>query len=118
MRWINGLSDLGTAGLCRISQLSLLRLLNQPKVMEDDVCTSAEAWLRYDSLLADDRFSYHAEPVDLDIALRQFTNNRNQSPKLWPDAYLAAFAYAAGLTLVTFDTGFRQFPIDCLILAD
>ena len=31
------------------------------------------------------------------------------SPKLWQDAYLAAFAVAAGLSLVTFDQGFRKF---------
>lgn len=30
------------------------------------------------------------------------------SPKLWMDAYLAAFALAGGLGLVTMDTDFRQ----------
>ena len=31
------------------------------------------------------------------------------SPKLWMDAYLAAFAIESGQQLVTTDTGFRQF---------
>jgi predicted nucleic acid-binding protein len=31
------------------------------------------------------------------------------SPKLCMDAYLAAFAITANLSLVTFDAGFRQF---------
>ena len=31
------------------------------------------------------------------------------SPKVWNDAYLAAFARTAGLTLITFDRGFAQF---------
>jgi predicted nucleic acid-binding protein len=33
------------------------------------------------------------------------THSRSQQ---WPDAYLAAFARGAGLTLVTFDRGLRQ----------
>lgn len=31
------------------------------------------------------------------------------SPKLWMDAYLAAFARSAGYTLVTTDAAFTQF---------
>jgi predicted nucleic acid-binding protein len=31
------------------------------------------------------------------------TDSNQVSPKVWNDAYLAAFAEAAGLTLVTFD---------------
>jgi hypothetical protein len=39
------------------------------------------------------------------------------SPKLWMDAYLAAFARAAGYTLVTTDAAFRQFEgVDILLL--
>jgi predicted nucleic acid-binding protein len=32
------------------------------------------------------------------------------SPRLWTDAYLAAFALAGGHRLVTFDQGFLRFP--------
>jgi hypothetical protein len=35
--------------------------------------------------------------------LRRRTSQAIVAPKLWADAYLAAFAEAAGLTLVTFD---------------
>jgi predicted nucleic acid-binding protein len=31
------------------------------------------------------------------------------APKLWSDAYLAAFAIAGGYQLVTFDRGFKQY---------
>jgi predicted nucleic acid-binding protein len=31
------------------------------------------------------------------------------SPKIWNDAYLAAYALAAGLSLVTFDRGFAGY---------
>ena len=35
----------------------------------------------------------------------------------WTDAYLAAYAHAARLSLVTFDKGFRGFPgLSCNVL--
>lgn len=40
---------------------------------------------------------------------RPFASCPTVSPKLWMDAYLAAFAVTAGLTMVTIDVGFRQF---------
>ena len=63
----------------------------------------------YDTILRDDRFRYHAEPDATEVALRRFTQTRQKSPRLWQDAYLAAFAVTAGLQLVSFDRGFRQF---------
>jgi uncharacterized protein len=38
------------------------------------------------------------------------------SPKVWMDAYLAAFAIRAGLPLATFDTDFRGFEAEGLRL--
>ena len=40
---------------------------------------------------------------DLESPLRVMTKAAIASPKTWMDAYLAAFAETAGLTLVTFD---------------
>jgi toxin-antitoxin system PIN domain toxin len=94
---------------CRFTQLGLLRLLTHPSVMQDDVRSQAEAWQTYDSFLQDERVSFHpeADPEQIDSALRRLTSSRRSSQQ-WPDAYLAAFARAAGLTLVTFDRGLRQ----------
>jgi predicted nucleic acid-binding protein len=39
----------------------------------------------------------------MDAALRSLTAGTVSSPKEWMDAYLAAFAEAGKLTLVTFD---------------
>ena len=40
------------------------------------------------------------------------------SPKLWMDAYLAAFTVAGGYQLVTTDKGFKQFKgLDILVLS-
>lgn len=38
-----------------------------------------------------------------------FTRGFPFSPKLWQDAYLAAFAVTADLGLITFDHGFSKF---------
>lgn len=58
----------------------------------------------------DDRVYFHTEPEaeQLDAFLRRLTSNRHSSARQWADAYLAAFATTAGLTLVTFDRGLRH----------
>jgi uncharacterized protein len=95
--------------LCRSTQLGLLRLLCHATVMGEDVCTMAQAWEVYDAILSDERFLFQPEPDDIEAALRGYTQTSAASPKLWQDAYLAAFAVAGGMHLVTFDQGFRQF---------
>lgn len=39
---------------------------------------------------------------------KQLAAGRQNSPKLWMDAYLAAFAITGDLTLVSTDRGFKQ----------
>ena len=95
--------------LCRNTQLGLLRLLSNATVMGNDVCTLEQAWDVYDLLASDSRFEYSSEPDGLEPFLRQYTSSGIISPKLWQDAYLAAFAQAGKLRLVTFDKGFSQF---------
>jgi hypothetical protein len=107
--WFTKLDD-GPVYFCRFTQLGFLRLLTHPSVMGEDVRSQKESWLVYDSFLQDDRVAFHieAEPEQIELALRRLTSGgRSLSPQ-WPDAYLAAFARAAGLTLVTFDRGLRQ----------
>ena len=102
-------SAVGQFVVCRASQLGLLRLLSNPAAMKDSVCSTDEAWKVYDTLMADDRFTYRDEPAGLQAKLREFTTGFPFSPKLWQDAYLAAFAANAGLGMVTFDQGFNKF---------
>jgi predicted nucleic acid-binding protein len=57
-----------------------------------------------------------ASPLGLKIIGAASHNHQSFSPKLWNDAYLAAFALAAQLEVVSFDTGFAQFKgVKCLI---
>lgn len=95
--------------ICRNTQLALLRLLSNPVVMGENVCSLTQAWSIYDALQADERFDFASEHEGLEVFLREFTAGGTISPKFWQDAYLAAFARAAKMRLVTFDQGFKQF---------
>jgi toxin-antitoxin system PIN domain toxin len=88
---------------CRVSQLGLLRLLTNESVMGIDVATQVEAWRIHDMFYENGRTLFADEPRDLEELFRMRTSKRRSSTKEWADAYLAAFAEAAGLHLVTFD---------------
>jgi uncharacterized protein len=106
--WLEKQEDLDVV-LCRQTQLGLLRLLSNPAAMGPDVCTLGQAWSIYDLIVQDARFEFSAEPEGLEPFLRQYSSSSQVSPKLWQDAYLAAFARAAKIKLVTFDQGFEKF---------
>jgi hypothetical protein len=71
--------------------------------MGREVLSQVEAWSAYDALIAYPGNRMMDEPPAIDAPFRQFTNSRLAANKQWADGYLAAFAQAAGLTLVTFD---------------
>lgn len=93
--------------LCRVTQMGLLRLLSNPAVMGEDLRTRGEAWKVIDTLRGDDRVQWVSEPVQLEQAWRAISARDDDSHKLWTDDYLAAFAQAAGLALVTLDKRFE-----------
>ncbi len=114
--WFESIGSEGCA-FCRLTQQGFLRLATNPSVFQDDAVTLENAWLLYDEMLQDPQIVFVSEPVGIESHWRQYTQRRSFSPKVWNDAYLAAFARAAGLELVTFDKGFRQYSqIDCQIL--
>jgi hypothetical protein len=47
------------------------------------------------------------EPPGLDRKFRALSRSTQAAPKTWADAYVAAFADAAPMTLVTLDHAFR-----------
>lgn len=73
----------------------------------DAVLSQIEAWSTYDQWLQDDRVFFHEEPSGLESDFRALSKHIRPAPKDWADAYLAAFASAADLTLVSFDQAFR-----------
>jgi toxin-antitoxin system PIN domain toxin len=111
--WLNTVVQPASVLFCRATQQAFLRLLTNKAVLApygNLPLTNQQAWSAYEALLADDRVVFQAqEPVGLDLHWKQFALCATASPKLWMDAYLAAFALAGGHHLVTTDTAFRQF---------
>ena len=66
-----------------------------------------DAWGAYDRWLQDERLDFMDEPSGLERGFRTITRLRHPAPKDWAGSYLAAFAAAAHLTLVTFDRAFH-----------
>lgn len=111
--WLDGIEKPAEVYFCRATQQSLLRLLTTRAVLAaygNPPLTTSEAWQVYDKFLTDDRIVMApGEPTGLEATWRNFASTNRPSPKLWMDAYLAAFAATAGLQLVTIDTDFQQF---------
>jgi predicted nucleic acid-binding protein len=54
----------------------------------------------------------------LETHWRNFTQHQSFSPQVWNDAYLAAFALAGNLEMITFDKAFQQYAnVTCTVLA-
>lgn len=102
--WFRTLPDRSTA-MCRVSQMGLLRLLTNRKVLGPDVLTPTAAWEVNDRLLADPRVWFVGEPGGLERLWRTATlpGTAPSSGAGWTDAYLWAFAEAAQLRGITFD---------------
>jgi toxin-antitoxin system PIN domain toxin len=105
------------ARFCRLTQLGFLRLLTNPQVMENDVKSQIGAWRVYDALCEDIRVGFVSEPHQIEGLFRTLTQSRQATATGWVDAYLAALAKTRGLTIVSFDRGFKNMAgIDALIL--
>ncbi|MCA9778835.1 MAG: PIN domain-containing protein [Candidatus Eremiobacteraeota bacterium] len=111
--WLDSVSDQTSIWFCRSTQQSLLRLLSTTQVLSAygrPPLTNSEAWQVYQTFTSDDRISLRiSEPTGLDSLWQQISAGNRASPKLWMDAYLAAFAIAADCELVTIDQGYQQF---------
>lgn len=120
--WFDRQSAPASVLFSRATQQSLLRLLTTEGVLRPyDVppMTNAEAWKVYEALLADRRIAWTPEPhaTGLDARWKRLAATGAASPKLWMDAYLAAFALEAGHRLVTTDKAFKQFRgLDVILL--
>ena len=101
---------------CRITQLGLLRLLTNERVMGRQRKTVDEAWSIYERALAARPVVFAPEPEGTEALLAQQCGLGGSSGKFWTDSYLAAFARAGSLALVTFDRDFERFPALELIL--
>ena len=101
---------------CRVTQISVLRVLTSAAAMNGQPLTMKQAWRAYDRLFEDDRVALVREPEGLDEQFRKLSGSWAASPKVWADAYIAAFAARLNATLVTFDKALEKHGAPCLVL--
>src|SRR5687768_4473075 len=82
----------GPCAFCRFTQAGFLRLATNPSVLGAAAVPLADAWRAYDSFLADPRVGFADEPAGIEAVWRSNTQGLAFSPKVWTDAYPAAFA--------------------------
>ncbi len=110
--WLDGVETLACIFFCRATQQGLVRLLTTAEVMAGygiPPLTNREAWDVVDKFMADERITFANEPEGVEEAWKAFAIRENNSPKLWMDAWLAAFALRSGFQMVTTDKAFSQF---------
>ncbi len=95
---------------CRITALALPRHLTTAAIMGPRALSGAAAWDALTRWLALPNIRLASEPAALDELLQHWARSLDLRAGAWTDAYLAAFATASGLRLVSFDRGFTRFP--------
>lgn len=121
--WFESLEPSASLLFCRVTQQAFLRLITTSALMGLyglAPVTNEAAWARYTGLLGARGIAFRRdEPDGLEALWRRFAARASASPKLWMDAYLAAFARAGGYHMVTTDAAFRQFDeLDLIVLGN
>ncbi len=109
LAWLSRQDAPGSIGICRVVEMGALRLMTRSAVMGANVLGAAEFRRGWDIALGDDRLVRLAESDGLTARWRQICSAIPGGTVADTDAYLAAFAIAGDLTLVTFDQGFARF---------
>ena len=110
------------AVFCRATQKSFLRLLSTPALLKAygaPELTNRDAVVALNALLAMPQVCEREEPPGVVVQWHRLASGDTASPKVWMDAYLAAFALGGGLRLVTLDHDFKAYQrhgLDLLLL--
>ncbi len=97
---------------CRMVQTSFLRLLTTPTLLRQ---YDAEGFTNRDAIevlrtfLARSQIKEMEEPPGTVTLWHRLAARDSASPKVWMDAYLAAFAISGGLDFVTLDRDFQTY---------
>lgn len=104
---------------CRVTVLGFLRLSTNATVMGGQPLTVPQAWQAYGAFRRLPEVLLADEPEGCETWLEEWAMGNRPTPRQWTDAYLAAFARAAGLRFVSFDGGFTRFDgLDLLHLKE
>lgn len=94
---------------CRVTALGFLRLSTNSAAMAGQPLTVPQAWKVYGEFRRLPEVMLAVEPEGCEAWLEHWAMGNNPAPRQWTDAYLAAFAKAGGLRLVSFDGDFNRF---------
>ncbi len=100
------------AVFCRATQQSFLRLATTPALLRAygaAALTHRDAVTMLATLQAFPQVSEREEPPGVVALWHRLAARDSASPKVWMDAYLAAFAICGALRMVTLDGDFRQY---------
>ena len=109
----------GSLLFCRHTELSFLRLTTQESTMlafGKKPFNNTEAARFLATVQADATVTSAVEIQGTKELWLKLAASGVSSPKVWMDAYLAAFAIRSSAELVTFDKGFRKFQKAGLVL--
>lgn len=104
--------NLTPAVFCRATQQSFLRQLSSPTLQaayRSKPISNAATWAKWEELIDLPQVIFATEPDGLPDLWRQFAARDTTSPKVWMDAYLAAFAITGRLEFVTLDRDFQAY---------
>lgn len=96
---------------CRSTQQSFLRLASTPALLKAygaDRLSNRGVLELLDALLLLPQVCEREEPPGMSALWHRLATRDTASPKVWMDAYLAAFAITGGLQMVTFDHDFKN----------
>ncbi|TLD72578.1 PIN domain-containing protein [Phragmitibacter flavus] len=108
------------AVFCRATQVSFLRLITTPQLLRHyDAAhmTNRSALTQLQMLLSRPEIAEIEEPPGTAALWQKLAMHDTASPKVWMDAYLAAFAIKGGLHFVTLDGDFKSYQPHGLQLA-
>ena len=114
--WFIALDAQSTLIFCRQTQMGLFRLLTSQAILGDETFTLKQCWKLYAEWIQSESAELWIEPAGVEDVFARNTASDERSPKRWNDAYLAAFAETAGLTLVTFDKALAGKTSDSILL--
>lgn len=112
-------TDRDPACFCRATQQSFLRLATTPVLLKAygaEGFTNHDAAKLLETLCELPAVDCMEEPPGLHAAWLKFAALPSASPKVWMDAYLAAFAILHGVEFVTLDRDFLGFEEESLRL--
>lgn len=100
------------ACFCRSTEQSFLRLATTPAILKTygaEGLTNHQALEVYETLIRRPAIAFLDESAGLQNLWFTLAALDSASPKVWMDAYLAAFAIRGDLVFTTFDSDFRKF---------